>query len=201
LGVRLMRDYPEVEISTTIRDASSLIELMRAGELDIIFGYERLFAMQKDLEVKHLYEVAIPWWARKDHPLFRKARVTLRDFANYPVISQHLPALYREEFLDLRHAAERSRTGGATIHAHQCDDYNVLCRMAAESDAILPCPAYVITLGPFAGRLCRLPVSRKMPGASVAAALPRMPTPSPLQKRFLELMQEEMDAALAEVDG
>ncbi|MGI9244814.1 MAG: LysR family transcriptional regulator [Verrucomicrobiales bacterium] len=199
LGVRLLRDYPNVEISTTIRDASELVDLMRAGELDIIFGHERLFSVQRDLEVTHLYDLAIPWWARKEHPLFSKTRVTLRDFADFPVISQHLPALYREQFLDLRLAADRARKGGATIHAHQCDDYQVLCRMAVESDAILLAPVYDITAGLFADRLRRLPMTRQMPDAAVAAAVPLAPSPSPLAMRFLDLMREEIDATLAAV--
>ncbi|MGI9241869.1 MAG: substrate-binding domain-containing protein, partial [Verrucomicrobiales bacterium] len=201
VGARFLRDYPEVRISTSVRDASGLIDLMREGELDLMIGFERLFSLQKDLEITRLFEAAVPWWVRKGHPLLRKRKMAMGDFADYPIISQHLPPLYMERFVDLCLSAERDREVGSVSNAHLVDDYSVLCRMAVQSDAILLCPELHARAGSMADRLRRLEAPIEMPPATISAAWPTHPTPSPLATRFLGILQEEIEAVLGETGG
>jgi len=120
------------------------------------------------------------------------------DFARFPIISQSLPPLYRERFLDLCVLAEKSHGTRPVIHAHQCDDYSVLRQIAMNSDAILLCPEVNILACGFEGRLSRLPVPLQMPNAVISAAMSARP--SPLAHEFLRVLQEDVEATLSELN-
>jgi DNA-binding transcriptional LysR family regulator len=195
LGIRFINEYPKVKVTTTIGNVARLIKLLADGELDLIIGLEAVLMNEKKFEVIRLLETEAFWWVRKDHPLLKKKGARISDFVNYPLLSQHLPSFYREYFHEL--CREDGIDADAIHQAHECDDYHALYLMATKSDAILLGHAFIRNNDYFTGQLCQLHTRQQMPNAIFSVALPERPIPSPLARRYVEILQEEVSLMLA----
>ncbi|MGJ8672784.1 LysR family transcriptional regulator [Rubritalea sp.] len=189
LGTRFIKEYPKVEITTVLGNVMRLMELLANGELDLIIGIDQVLKKERQFEVISLLETEALWWVRKNHPLLKKDHVSLSDFVDYPLLSQFLPPIYQE------HLHELCREDGIAVkdihRAHECDDYRALYLMATQSDAILLSHAFINHNDYFTDQLCQLRSRQQMPNAQFSIALPLQPIPSPLARRYVEILQEE----------
>ncbi len=189
LGARFITEHPNVRITTVIGNVTRLMKLMADGELDLIIGLDAVLKKDKSLEVISLLETEALWWVRRGHPLLTKGGVSLSDFVNYSLLSQYLPEFYEDHFHGL---CQEDGVEMEAIHrAHECDDYRALYLMATESDAILLSHAFISNNDYFTDQLCRLHTRQQMPNAHFSIALPLQPTPSPLARRFVDILKEE----------
>lgn len=195
IGTRFITEYPRVGITTVIGSVKRLMDLMADGELDLMIGLDGVLEKERNIEVMSLLETEALWWVRKDHPLLGKEEVGLDDFVNYPLLSQYLPPVYEEYLYEL------CKQDGVQLdsiqQAHQCDDYRALYLMAIESDAILLAHAFISNNDYFTDKLCQLHTRQQMPNAQFSVALPIQPIPSPLARRYVEILQEETDLMIA----
>ncbi|MFK7851782.1 MAG: LysR family transcriptional regulator [Akkermansiaceae bacterium] len=195
IGTRFISEYPNVRITTDIGTVTRLMNLLADGELDLIIGLDGVLEKERSIEVISLLETEALWWVRKDHPLLSKEKVGLADFVNYPLLSQYLPPVY-EEYLN-----ELCKQDGVHLssiqQAQQCDDYRALYLMASQSDAILLAHAFISNNDYFTNKLCLLNTRQQMPNAQFSVALPIQPIPSPLARRYVEILQEETNLMIA----
>ena len=191
IGSRFITEYPNVSITTVIGSVERLMNLMADGELDLLVGLDGVLEKERSIEVISLIETEALWWVRKNHPLLSKEEVGFADFMNYPFLSQYLPPVY-EDYL-----YESCKQEGVHLdsiqQAHQCDDYRALYLMATQSDAILLAHAFISNNDYFTDKLCQLHTRQQMPNAQFSVALPIRPIPSPLARRYVDILQEETD--------
>jgi len=195
LGIRFINEYPKVKVTTTIGNIARLMKLLADGELDLIIGLEAVLLNEKKFEVIRLLETEAFWWVRKGHPLLSIKDVSLADFVHYPLLSQYLPPFYREYLHEL--CREDGVDANAIHQAHECDDYRALYLMATQSDAILLSHAFIRNNDYFTDQLCQLDARQQMPNATFSIALPERPIPSPLARRYAEILQDEASLMLA----
>ena len=161
-------------------------------------GQDRPFLIHGGLDVTHLYGVTVEWWVRKEHPLAQKKDVKVSDLASFPVISQFLPEQFQAWLEDVALQAMSGSDGRHVAHALQCTNYHILTSVTLESDSVLISPRQNIMHSRCPDKFVRLPLP-VLPPTAVAVALPRLPTPSPLARRFasmlLEAAEEMMDSA------
>ena len=69
--------------------------------------------------------------------------------------------------------------------------------MATQSDAILLSHEFISHNDYFTDKLCQLQTRLQMPKAQFSVALPIQPIPSPLARRYVEILQEETDLIVA----
>ena len=80
------RDHPEVEITLTTDNSEQLISLLRVGRLDLaVLGLGR--ALPRDLDLHVITSEPLVAAVAADHPLARRAAVTLAALVRYPLIS------------------------------------------------------------------------------------------------------------------
>lgn len=196
LGARFIKEYPNIKLVTEIGNVERLMQLIDNDEVDLIIGLESILLKKKCYEVIRLLETEAHWWVRNEHPLLSKNDVSISDFLNYSILSQYLPEPY-EDFLSK--ALEEEGITDKSIHrSHECVDYRGLYLMAIQSDAIFLAHEFIHKNGYFTDQLRKLNVKQKMPSAIFSVALPIDLLPSPLARKFVEILKEE-SAKLTEV--
>lgn len=78
---RLLRQYPNIRISTVEGPFDSLAVGLRSGDLDFIFGALRHYPEASDLAGECLIEDALSVVVRRGHPLAAKPQVTAQDLS------------------------------------------------------------------------------------------------------------------------
>ncbi|MFQ3225717.1 MAG: DNA-binding transcriptional LysR family regulator [Lentimonas sp.] len=195
IGTRFITEYPKVRITTVIGTVTRLLNLLADGELDLIIGLNGVLEKERGIEMISLVETEALWWVRKHHPLLSKEEVSFADFVNYPYLSQHLPPAYKDYLHEL--CQQDGVHLDSISQGHQCDDYRALYLMATQSDAILLSHAFISHNDYFTDKLCQLQTRQQMPKAQFSVALPIQPIPSPLARRYVEILKEETDLIVA----
>ncbi len=79
-----MRLFPQVELLILDRSLHDVIQLVRAGDIDLGIGLES--AVPKDLETIRWRDAEIILVTPAGHPLTRSKRITFQEIAKYPLI-------------------------------------------------------------------------------------------------------------------
>ena len=189
VGARFLREHPDTSMETRMGHATELLGWLVGRELDVVVAHHRPFALHGGLSITPLYFEEVSFWVRKRHALANRKDAGIGDLVDYPVISQHLPGLFAQEFEELCRSASRARSGDRVNHAQRCTSYSILLRLALDSDAVLLAADQTVSASPWANDLVRLPVP-SMGTVQFSAATLRSPSPPPLARRFIEVMRE-----------
>jgi DNA-binding transcriptional LysR family regulator len=196
VAARMARQHPRVQLEIYHYHATTTLAKLLTHELDVGVGHDRPFLIHGGLDVTRLYSETVEWWVRKEHPLARKRSVTVSDLASFPVASQFFPEQFQAWLQDVALQATKESGGQHVTHALQCTNYHILTSMALDSDVVLACPRQSILHSGSPKEFVNLPLP-VIPQSAVAVALPRIPTPSPLARRFVAMLQ---DAAREMID-
>jgi LysR family transcriptional regulator of gallate degradation len=90
--------YPTVFVHVLDGPYDALLDALRAGDLDILFGVLRRPAWATDVREEFLFANAYAVVVRRKHPLARVRKITLRDLAKYEWILPARGAPRREAF-------------------------------------------------------------------------------------------------------
>mgnify|MGYP003122083824 CR=1 FL=1 len=109
LVLPLIRDmrvtYPEIEFDVTVDTSDMLADALFAHRIDFYIGRVLANANPRDVTIRHIGPEPIALLVRKDHPLLRKADLTLKDTLAHDWVMQAPGGLLRravEAYL-LRH--------------------------------------------------------------------------------------------------
>ncbi|UNU42875.1 LysR family transcriptional regulator [Sphingopyxis sp. YF1] len=125
---RFARDETGVEISAEIGSAPNLLMKLAQGELDFLIASLPPGTAIEGIMTTRVGLMPLALLARRGHPLFGLDAPGEADFARYPVLGGTFsePLAY----------GRRSRDGG--YHPLlSCDDYDLLARVALDSDALV----------------------------------------------------------------
>jgi DNA-binding transcriptional LysR family regulator len=81
---RYIRLFPQVELIMLDRSLHDVIQLVRAGDIDLGIGLKS--AVPKDLETIRWKEAQVVLVTPMDHPLTESKRITFEEIAKYPLI-------------------------------------------------------------------------------------------------------------------
>ncbi len=107
---RYQKQYPRVEVYVKTTSAGNVFEQIHARNLDlgIVFNAAKLLPKKTNLRYEILYEEQFVWAVGKDHPLARKASVSLKELASFPFAmlpeSSHLRQICEKRLQQLRTA-------------------------------------------------------------------------------------------------
>lgn len=94
----LLSTYPTAHVQVVDGHYDALLNDLRAGKLDLLFGVLRRPAWAIDVREELLFENPYVVVARADHPLSRLERLTLRDLARYDWIMPDAGTPRRQAF-------------------------------------------------------------------------------------------------------
>jgi DNA-binding transcriptional LysR family regulator len=98
---KLLAIYPDTRVQVVDDHYDALLGELRAGKLDVLFGVLRRPAWVVDTNEEFLFANPYTAVARRDHPLVRLHRVTLRDLAGYDWVLPDRGTPRREAFEQL----------------------------------------------------------------------------------------------------
>jgi DNA-binding transcriptional LysR family regulator len=181
----LLASYPTAHVQVVDGHYDVLLDDLRAGKLDLLFGVLRRPAWAVDVKEELLFENPYVVVARARHPLARAKRVTARDLARYDWIMPEAGAPRRQAFG--RMFAGLSSLPKVSIETTSLSIYRsvlatsdrltLMSRLAAQSDE-----SAALTVLPF-----RSPHLRRSDG--VASRIDWHPTN--VHQRFLQLLRAE----------
>jgi DNA-binding transcriptional LysR family regulator len=109
---QFLASYPAASVHVLDGPYEPLLEALRAGDLDLLFGVLRRPAWASDVREEFLFANPYVVVVRRQHPLARIRNVTLRDLARYDWILPARGTPRREAFERLFVSAPRSPTVG-----------------------------------------------------------------------------------------
>jgi LysR family transcriptional regulator, regulator for genes of the gallate degradation pathway len=102
--------YPGASVHVLDGPYETLLDALRAGDLDLLFGVLRRPAWATDVKEEFLFSNPYAVFAGRQHPLARVPRMTLRDLARYDWILPARGAPRREAFEGMFAGSARSPT-------------------------------------------------------------------------------------------
>jgi len=95
---RFLASYPGASVHVSDGPYEALLDALRAGDLDLLFGVLRRPAWASDVKEEFLFSNPYAVFVGRQHPLARVRRVTLRELADYSWILPARGAPRREAF-------------------------------------------------------------------------------------------------------
>lgn len=149
---RLLCSHPQLRITVSVDNVNELTTSLRSGKTDMFIGNVSMIAGEKDLEVVSSFEHSGYFFCRPGHPLLKRRSPTLEEVFAYPFVSAHLPHEIAQVF-------EEALGNRRLEIAVECDNYPVLKKIVASSDAISLASRYAIIDELRSGELVEVPTA------------------------------------------
>jgi LysR family transcriptional regulator of gallate degradation len=182
---QFLASYPAASVHVLDGPYEPLLDALRAGDLDVLFGVLRRPAWASDVREEFLFSNPYVVVVRRQHPLARSRNVTLRDLARYDWILPARGTPRREAFERL--FAGLSRSPSVSIETTSPAIYRTVL---ATTDRI----ALLSTLeAQFAepGALTMLPFDSLVLARADGVASRADWQPTRLHQQFLNLLREQ----------
>jgi DNA-binding transcriptional LysR family regulator len=184
---KLLAIYPGAHVRVVDDHYEALLNDLRAGKLDVLFGVLRRPTWANDTNEEYLFHNPYVVVARRDHPLAKLRRITLRDLAQYDWILPDRGAPRREAFERLfaksayspRASIETTSTAVYRAILESSDRISLFSRLEAEQAGAGRRP--LVTLPFKSGVLARID--------GVATRADWQPTR--IHRQFLDLLRQE----------
>ncbi len=180
---RFVADHPAVRVRVRSGHTGTLIPALLAGELHFVVTDQELAELREDLEIHPLERDPIGAAVGPAHPLARRRRLAFADLAGHPAAGASQAPRFA------RWAAERFRREGLDPAGPGivCDNYEVLVRLAEQTDCIVFGPRRLLDDYVKAGRLKHLALALEAPESGPSLIRSRGRCLSPAAERFMEL--------------
>jgi LysR family transcriptional regulator, regulator for genes of the gallate degradation pathway len=177
--------YPNVSVEIVDGEYNTLLSRLRHGRLDLLVCALRDPAPANDVHQEPLFWDPFAIVVRRDHPLTRRAAVTLEDLVKYKwIVPAHgtpvrdaCDAIFEEGRLYPR----------STIEAHS---YGIVRAMLMEGDRVALSSHRQIALEEKMGLLVVIPYALPQPGRTIGVAIRRGWAPAAIQKKFMNSLRE-----------
>jgi DNA-binding transcriptional LysR family regulator len=183
LLAKLRREFPAVNLRVEVSNCSLLLKRLLEEDIEFIVADAEELPHDKRLIIEPLRREPAAFYVRQGHPLEGRRNVTLDQAWGYGIASGRLPASAVALFTRLLQRPEKAAPGLAL----ECDDIDVLKRMAMTSDAVLAMPTAAVQQEVESGALLRLAVVALPPMSSATGIVTvRGRTSSPMAKVILD---------------
>jgi DNA-binding transcriptional LysR family regulator len=190
---RLLRSHPKLRITVTVDNVNELTTSLRNGKTDMFIGNVSMIAGEKDLEVVSSFEHSGYFFCRPGHPILRHPSPWLPEVFEYPFVSAHLTREMTQIFVD-------SLGDRRFVISVECDNYPVLKKIVASSDAISLASRYAFTDELRSGELVEVPTANPVVVSFFGVVRLANRTPSPAAEalaRELEVSARQVSTDLA----
>jgi LysR family transcriptional regulator of gallate degradation len=181
---RFLASYPSTSVHVVDGPYEVLLEALRAGDLDVLFGVLRRPGWATDVREEFLFSNPYAVFVGRQHPLKRAPKITLRELARYGWILPARGAPRREAFERLFAGSAhcptvRIETTSLEIYKSVLATSNMIALLSTAVEAQL---GGALTILPFGS-----PALARNDGVASRADW----QPTPLHQQFLESLREE----------
>ena len=186
--VQLLRRHPSIRFEINSSSVERVIELLRNGAIDVAVGFEDAFAEWNDVKLTPIAALNVVLFARKGHPITKKAKVTRSDLSKLefvsPTDSRPYGKIIRDIFEDEGLSWQR--------HIHVIDYFAIVKRIVAKSDAIGATTADYARTAAFKSAFERVPGEQLFPPIAMCCAIRSRWEPTLAVKAFLRVARERL---------
>ena len=128
----VVRHYPQAQLNIASGAVPLQLQLLKAGELDLIVADSRVLLPDPDIVAERLDDMAAGFLCRKEHPLAKMGTATIEAVRGFPVVSTPLSDEIAHELM--------ARVGPLgdprTLVTLRCEDLPACVEVARTTDAI-----------------------------------------------------------------
>lgn len=153
----LLARYPKLRIDIEIADTPSMVQKLKAEQLDFFVGESQSLKDEAQLRIDRLRSLETSFFVRRGHALAARGAPALTGLLAYPVAGPRIPARVADFFRE-RIRAEAGE-GARELLTVTCDDMHTLRTLILNTDAIGLVPSAMMTAEQASGALVALQVA------------------------------------------
>jgi DNA-binding transcriptional LysR family regulator len=179
----LRREFPAVNLRVEVSNCALLVARLLDEDIEFIVADTEELPEDKRLLITPLRREPASFYVRRGHPLAARKEVSFAEAWQHGIASGRLP----ESAVALFTRLLGLPANASPRIALECDDIDVLKKMASSCDIVLALPTRAVGVGDASGALQRLRV-KGLPPMSSATGIVTVPgrTPSPMAKVILD---------------
>lgn len=186
---RLLQKRPRLRINILVDNVNELTTTLRSGKTDMFIGNVSIIAGEKDLEILSSFEHTGYFFCRPGHPILQERPPSLAKIFEYPFVIAHMPREMSEPF-------EKALGGRRLVAAVECDNYPILKKIVASSDAISMGSRYAMIDELRSGKLVEVPTLDPAVVTNFGVVRLANRTPSPAAQALADELKESISEAL-----
>lgn len=128
--------YPKLAIEIDADLNGPLMHKLKEGVLDLVVANSELALLDKELEVRQLMMQTVEFCCRRDHPIFQRDKIFIRDINEYPMIWGHLDANTAYALSQIFPILSEIRRNDESLANVECEDIPVILKALEKSDLI-----------------------------------------------------------------
>jgi len=126
-------NYPHLHLEVARGKTEMLVESLRSRHLDALVVDARSIKPAQDLKIEIIYETPGAFMVRKNHPLSKLKKITIKDLSKYPMASTALSEEVHRIIID-RYGKDANLDQLVNI---KCSEISSLVDVALHSDTVL----------------------------------------------------------------
>lgn len=187
----LLARHPKIRLDIVSGSFDRAVQQLRAGAIDVAFGYEAAFEEQPDFRREPLPPMPTTFFVRHGHPILACNEVTIAELAKYDLISPSGSAPYDYFW---RQIYEES---GVDAHEklHIIDYFPIVARLVYETDAISLVSIHYTNTRTFKSRFACVPFLESRPLDPLCCATRLRWSPRPAVRAFIKACRERLPSS------
>ena len=187
----LVTRHPSVNIHITTSSYDRAVQQLRAGSVDVAFGYEAAFADQSDFRLDSLQALQTVFFVRRGHPLIDDRQVLKEDIARH---SLSMPAGAAPTDYIWKEIYEKS---GLEVgdKLHVVDHFPLVERLVRSTDAVSLVSVDYSRTEKFAKHFACVPFFEDLPSSPLCCATRLRWSVRPAVRAFIKSCREKLPLA------
>ncbi|MBU3002957.1 LysR family transcriptional regulator [Paraglaciecola arctica] len=185
----LLKDFPQLDVSTYESTYSAMESSLRSGDIDFIIGATRATKTNMDIRTEILFDDKLAIIARKQHPLINKAKVTLSELSQYGWVLPELNTPSGQLFIETM----KSHNCEMPKHAIHTSSLSMVRGLLISSNRVALLSEHQIYYDKNSDLLDVLPVEMEDTSRSIGITMRRHTKPSPAAQLFLDKLHQVAD--------
>jgi LysR family transcriptional regulator of abg operon len=128
----LLKRRPDICLTISGVPSDRGIDLLKRGDIDLLFGPMETLQRENDLTVEPVHNVSMQLFARKDHPIADIAYPTVDDMRPYKFVTSDLYEIFGAQIRDFLD----ENGGDVTDKIHVINNFSIIMEVVAQTDCL-----------------------------------------------------------------
>lgn len=182
----LLSRHPNIRLDISGASFERMVQQLHTGAVDVVLGMEAAFSERPDFRREPLEPLRTTLFARRGHPITECAHVTEKELAQYDFVSPSDSRPYGTAIRDIFESQEID----ATTRIHIIDEFSIVKRIVANTDAIGVVGIPYTLAESFTRKFVRVPYFESFPLAPLCCAVRSRWEARPAVRAFLKACRE-----------
>lgn len=193
----LIARHPNIRLHIVGGSYDRINQQLRAGAVDVAFGYEAAFQDQPDFKRNAMAPMQTTFFVRQGHPILDCETITKADIAKYTLVSPSGSSPYNYIWQQVY------RDSGFDFHdqLHIVDSFPIVARLVRNTDAISVASVHYTKTSIFKRYFAVISFEQVLPPSSLCCATRLRWSPRPAVRAFIKACREKLPTSDEAVFG